>query len=414
MERCLDENDAIALALARKIEQGLGRSVRGAKDYCVFLMIGPDLIKHIRTKEARHFLSPQTRQQIEIGLEVTEMGGVGKVEGTSPMAALVEAINLCLKRDEQWKDFYVQRMSEMVVEPYENQTLEQFSKERDAEIKFQTGDVDGAKAIVQKLANGAHLPDSLRGWFLQEAARYEYSRSKVESNKLQIAAHKRNRTLLKPRNGMEFKKIELVSQRRGENCRKWISGHNSFEELMVAVDAIVSNLRFGVLAEEFEMAFDKLGLALGFAAERPEREWKEGPDNLWALRDNQYLLVECKNEVDLKRVEIQKSETDQFNRSAAWFIKNYGAAEVARIMIIPTKTVGKTAAFMHEVTIMREANLDLLRRNVRSFFKEFSNIDLRDLDIVRLQGLFNNHKLAVDDIIGTYSEKPRVLRTPGT
>jgi len=414
MERCLEDSDAIAMAIARKIEQGLGRSVRGEKDYCVFWMIGPDLVQQIRTPEARRYLSAQTRQQIQIGLEVAEMGSEKRAEGTPASTALNEAANLCLRRDEQWKNYYVQRMNEMVVGPPDTRTLKQFAGEREAEVKFQNGDIDGAKTILQNLADGEDIPNSLRGWFLQETARYEYGRSKVDSNTLQVAAHKRNRALLKPREGMEFTKITLVSQKRVENCRKWISNYGSFQELIVAVDAILADLQFGVAAEEFEATFDRLGAALGFVCERPDRDWKEGPDNLWALRDDQYLLVECKSEVELTRAEIHKSETDQMNRSAAWFAKNYGGAEVTRLLIIPTKTVGKTAAFLQEVGIVRDSKLGLFRKNVRAFFKEFANVDLRDIDNSRIQTLFNTHHLNVDDLVNNYSEKPYVVRTRRT
>ena len=37
---------------------------------------------------------------------------------------------------------------------------------------------------------------------------------------------------------------------------------------------------------------------------RPENEVGKGPDNLWAIRDGEYLLVECKSEVHLDRQEI--------------------------------------------------------------------------------------------------------------
>ena len=48
LERCLGNSEFISAKTARKIEQGLGRSVRGEKDYCVIILTGPDLIKQIR------------------------------------------------------------------------------------------------------------------------------------------------------------------------------------------------------------------------------------------------------------------------------------------------------------------------------------------------------------------------------
>jgi hypothetical protein len=73
MERWLGNTESISAKTARKIEQGLGRSVRGEKDYCAIILTGPELIKQIRTASSRRFLSPQTRTQIEIGLERSPM-----------------------------------------------------------------------------------------------------------------------------------------------------------------------------------------------------------------------------------------------------------------------------------------------------------------------------------------------------
>ena len=78
-------------------------------------------------------------------------------------------------------------------------------------------------------------------------------------------------------------------------------------------------MRFGVSADSFEAALDRLGTALGFATERPDRDWKEGPDNLWGLRDDDYIIFEAKSEVLPSRLEIRKGESEQMNNSAAWF-----------------------------------------------------------------------------------------------
>jgi hypothetical protein len=77
-------------------------------------------------------------------------------------------------------------------------------------------------------------------------------------------------------------------------------------ELDASVSDILGHLVFGIKADRFEHALDELSGALGFAGERPNKEWKEGPDNLWALDATQYLLWECKSEVDVTRAEINK------------------------------------------------------------------------------------------------------------
>jgi replicative superfamily II helicase len=410
LERCLGDTEMLAMAVARKIEQGLGRSVRGEKDYCVILLIGPDLVKHVRTKTARRYLSQQTQHQIEIGLEVVEMGREGITEEMTPSKAFVAAMSQCLRRDDGWKEFYVTRMDEMPRSTTDTRMLDQFTQERESELKFIRGDIEGAVQVAQNIANSSAGNESLQGWYLQEAARYEYARSKTQSNVLQVSAHKHNPALLRPREGVQFKRITLMSQRRIENCQKWISERGTPEELLLIVNALLSDLHFGVDSERFESAVNELGVALGFTCDRPDRMWKEGPDNLWALRDNQYLLIECKNKVEVTRPEIHKDETDQMNRSSAWFKKNYGNADVTRMMIIPTKKVSGAAAFVDPTVIMTESKLDALRGNVRAFFREFTNIDLRDVALSYIQELFAAHNLGVDDILKLYGDQPRNQR----
>lgn len=69
VEQCRPSSDAITMKTTRVIEQGLGRSVRGEKDYSVIVMVGPDLIRHVQTGATRKHFSDQTRAQIELGLE---------------------------------------------------------------------------------------------------------------------------------------------------------------------------------------------------------------------------------------------------------------------------------------------------------------------------------------------------------
>ena len=169
-------------------------------------------------------------------------------------------------------------------------------------------------------------------------ARYASSYDKDHSNDLQVAAHKRNKYLLRPREGMFFETISAVGQKRMERMISWIKTFSTPDDLLVEVDAIAANLRFGVNADSFEAAFDALGKAMGFVTQRPDKEMRQGPDNLWALKDNHYLLVECKNQVDANRKEINKQETGQMNNSCAWFKQHYaGAQRKHSIMIIWTR-----------------------------------------------------------------------------
>jgi replicative superfamily II helicase len=250
-----------------------------------------------------------------------------------------------------------------------------------------------------------HVENEDKAWYLQERARYLYRTERTESQKLQIAAHKKNRMLLKPSTGVTVTKLTIVSQGRAERIAAWVSGFGTYAEISVTISDILGRLRFGVKADDFERALDELSRALGFAGERPDKEWKEGPDNLWALDDTPYLVIECKSEVDVTRAEINKREAEQMNRSAAWFEKHYKGMQAKRLIIHPAKRIESAAAFTHKVEGVTVAELRSLEKTCREFFKAFERQNLADLSTQHIQKMVNAHHLSVDDLLTRYSRK---------
>jgi len=407
VEACREGSEVVAVKTARIIEQGLGRSVRGEKDYSVVILTGNDLVRCVRTKDSRKYFSAQTRSQIEIGIEVANLIQEELSDETSPTKILRGLINQCLRRDEGWKEFYIEKMNHVAQASAPSKILRIFSAEMKAENQYYEGDYAAAVETLQEIADKYVETLADKGWYLQEMARYMYSSSKTRSNKLQVGAHRHHRYLLKPKDGMVFSQIVILSQKRIANINTYLRGFGSFDELSLAVEEMLGNLRFGVRADAFEKALNDLAFALGFVGERPDKEWKAGPDNLWGLRDDEYVLFECKSEVLIERAEINKDETGQMNNASAWFRKHYPGAKVKRIMIIPTKTLSRGAGFNEDVEIMRNRDLGRLTNNVRAFFSEFRNLDFSNLSESKIQGFIDTHKLGVSDILEQYSEQPK-------
>ena len=157
---------------------------------------------------------------------------------------------------------------------------------------------------------------------------------------------------------------------------------------------------------EVEQALDELSRALGLAGERPDKEWKEGPDNLWALDDVNYIVWECKSEVDLKRIEINKSEAEQMNRSAAWFQKHYPGCKSIHIEVHPANQVQSAGYFLVEVRAMRDKELRSFVRAVQSFFREFHRLNFNDLSLPHIQRLIDEHALDIKSLLnGRFTRK---------
>lgn len=428
VESCRPDSDVIALRVTRTIEQGMGRAVRGEKDYCVILLTGTDLVRAVRTREGREHFSPQTRAQIEIGLTIS---GWAREEVMSsnrtvkPADALQNLLRQSLMRDDGWKEFYVEQMNDRLAVSGDSASAppaatptqararlrEVFAAELQAERQFEAGDVDGAVATIQGLLDakpgGGAWSAADRGWYIQEMARYRYVASKIESAKLQAVAHRQNRFLLRPKAGVTVTRLAPTSQRRAERILAWIGLYPNYPSMIAVVDDLVGALRFGTRAETFEQALHDLGQALGFACERPDAEWKEGPDNLWALRDGEYLLLECKSEVEVTRAEIHKQETGQMNNSCAWFAREYPGTKATNVLVIPPRKIASAAGFNEPVVLLRESKLRMLTGNVRRFFGEFRTLDLRDVSEANVQELLQHHQLRTEDLQTVYYEAPR-------
>jgi hypothetical protein len=409
-ESCRPDSEATLMRTVRTVEQGMGRSVRGEKDYSVIIIIGADLTRLVRDKVSRRFLSSQMATQIEIGLEIAEMAKQELEGGASPLDTFNGLIRQCLGRNEDWKAFYAGQMGDVKPKGANEGLLRIYEAELEAEQSYIAGDYGSAVTKLQGLLDTGKLNAEDKAWYLQEMARYNYRANRPESNRLQIAAYKANRLLLKPASGVTIAQLKIVSQGRIERIAKWVQQFDDYSQLDVMLSDILARLTFGTKADKFEAALDELSVPLGFVGERPDKEWKEGPDNLWALDAQQYLLWECKSEVEVTRAEINKREAEQMNRSSAWFDKHYLNMNVKRVIIHPAYVVPSAAAFTHEVEAMRETELKRFVKSIRAFFKSLEGQNLKDLSASHLQKLVDAHNLSIPKLLEEYTKKLKNLK----
>lgn len=412
-ETCRSESNTILMRAVRTVEQGMGRSVRGEKDYSVIIVLGADITKLLRDRHSRSYLSSQMATQIEIGMEVATMAKGDINDSVAPLAVLNSLIDQCLNRDEGWKAFYVEQMENVKPKGANSEILNLYAAELEAENLYVHGEYTKASTRLQKLLDDTDLMSSDDvGWYLQVMARYNYSGNREESQRLQLAAHNKNRMLMRPSQGVIVAKLNGISQGRIERVAKWIAQQGDYAQLDVRLTDILARLAFGVKADRFERALHELGQALGYPCERPDKEWKEGPDNLWALDATNYIVWEVKNEVNLDRSDISKYETDQMNTSAAWFEKHYPGTTAKYIEVHPTNTVSSASAFRIPVGIMREKELTRFVRAIRAFFTAFQSINFNDLSLTHIGNLLVQHSLDTENLMGNevFVKKPRDLR----
>lgn len=402
-EDCRSDSDIINIKIAQKVEQGLGRSVRGEKDYSVILVTGGDLTKFIKSQSTSKYFSTQTKKQIEIGLQSTSFAKEELENDAEARKVLQNLMAQSLQRDESWKEFYIEGMDEIVEEKQPDALYDVLKKEYEAENHYASGDVQRACTIMQELSDKFSAVPTEKGWYTQQLARYQYAVSKIESNRIQGSAFKLNTQLLKPKSGIKYTAINYINESRIALIKTWLRQFKGNEELQLYVTGLLDNLVFGVASEKFESSMKVLGQALGFVSQRPDKEIKKGPDNLWCIGTNKYIMIECKNEVAMDRAEIIKSEAGQMNSHCGWFEENYGDADCKRILIIPTKHLSYNANFTHDVQVMRRKELNLLRGNFKSFIMELYASELDSITDEWLNKRLAFHHLDIHSLLTTYA-----------
>ena len=224
---------------------------------------------------------------------------------------------------------------------------------------------------------------------------------------MQVAAFTRNNQLLKPIEGIVYNKLKYETNvSRNQRILSALKKHIDYSELSIHLDEQLSNLSFGVEAEKFEYAFFEIGRLLGYSSQRPDKEIRQGPDVLWCVSANRYVLIECKSEVAETRRVITKSEAGQMEEHGSWFETEYGAEiEALHILAIPTATLASDAYFSRDVKIIRKRSLEKFKKTVKEFFKEFRSYDFNSLDVDFIQEKLVAHNMCDDFFVTSFLEK---------
>lgn len=402
-EKGRTECEFIRRKIAQKIEQGLGRSVRGEKDYCCIFIIGADLVKFIMSSETRNYFSPQTRKQIEIGLSIVEMSDDGSEKKES---YLMDLIKQSVLRDDGWKEYYKSEMEKVESDKtISNQAM--LIMEKQSEQFFINSKYEESALIIQNFLDSEKLREEDKGWYLQEIARRKYMISRIEADKFQSAAFEKNRQLLKPAREIVYQPFSGINASRANNIQKIFQKYETYDELILQVNDVLDNLSFGVQAEKFERAMDCIGKLLGFDCQRPDKMIRKGPDNLWKIGHDKYIMIECKSEVKDSRRYIYKSEVGQMENHCGWFEEVYHDASVLRIIAIVTNNVAPDANFSHKVVILRKKNLRKLKSNIKKFVQEFKNYDIKHITESVIDSALNKNFLSEQNIWEDYVEELR-------
>ena len=152
-------------------------------------------------------------------------------------------------------------------------------------------------------------------------AEYMYFINPVRAQEILKSAYSSNNKILKPANGVSYKKLERQKNQQVlsiMNETKDLANN----EILIKVNANLDRLQFSKDTHvQFESEIDNLGKLLGFTTQMPEKEFNDGgPDNLW-LGEDCFIIIECKNETTTNK--ISKTDIEQLLSSIIWFKNNF-------------------------------------------------------------------------------------------
>lgn len=404
--KCRQGNKLTEIKIAQKIEQGLGRSVRSQTDYSVIIILGEDLVRFMKTSRTQKYFSAQTKAQISIGENVTTMIRE-EAAITDSRKAFVETIKQCINRDEGWKAFYQETMNKTIVNAAADEkesAIEHIIVENEIDKALKSHNVRGAKRKIQKLIDCA-TDDKDKGWYQQLLAKYTFLESEIDAEKIQYEAHFNNPYLLKPEK-FPYKKIGVVNTSRLQLIKNGLERFETYLDLKLYVEELCSNLVFAIASEKFEEAVKNMGEYLGFESQRPDLEYKTGPDNLWHFGNGTFFLIECKNEVELDRKEISKSEVGQMSNHIHWFKSHYPDSKIcANIWIHPTNKISPLANLGEKAYAITPGKLNILRKAILKYTSEFQDVDLTSISDEFIQKLIKQYKFEERSFVNTYLEE---------
>jgi len=299
--------------LVHRIEQGMGRAVRSPADFAAVILAGPELGSFVSNVDVYQHFGRDLQLQLEVARELADYA---RDEGSPPQQVFESLVDQLLRRDRDWRAYYDDRVRNQLQGASvgtDATAITIAESERKALRHALAGDMNSA---AHELSFAIELAesDARRADLLEAKARYLFPIDPAEAMRVQAAAFSTSSSVLRPPTGTAVRPplVRDAATRLIELARQ----HTTPNGLIAQFDALRSRLTFDSTSSEFELAIQELGDFLGAESRRPEKEDREGPDNLliWAELS---IVAEAKNEAGYAA--IPKKDAEQLLHSAQWF-----------------------------------------------------------------------------------------------
>lgn len=384
----------------QKLEQGMGRGVRSNSDSCAIILMGRDISEIVYANNGLDYFSKATKNQLEISEKLCSL--IDSLDA----ASILSMCNYSIEKNEDWIAISKSTLSSIEYDskPHFNNYQVALRKAFDLAERSQ---YDKAIETIEQEINVAENKE-LKGLLLQYKAELQNFTNQEESQETLLAANGYNRMLINPIKGIVPEKYAAKIAEQGQAIREYIAENNfNPNGFLIKVDGVLGDLCFNSVSyKKFESAIKELGLILGLNSTRPEEEFGTGPDNLWQLDNQQFVVIECKNEATTEF--ISKNDCNQLNGSINWLNSQYhGINECYPIMIHPSVTFYHDCSPEPRIRIIDEESLNKLKMEVKNFASSIAG-KFSFSDVMAITASLKKHKLIGSMIVDNYSKKFRI------
>lgn len=384
----------------QKLEQGMGRGVRSNSDSCAVILMGRDIAEIVYANNGLNYFSKATKKQLEVSDLLCNQIDTPNANNILSMC------NYSIDKNEEWIAASKATLSSIEYDskPHFNNYQVALRKAFDLAERSQ---YDKAIDTIEQEINDAENKE-LKGLLLQYKAELQNFVNQEESQETLLAANCYNRMLINPIKGIVPEKYAAKIAEQGRAIYNYIT-ENEFTTngFLIKVDGVLGDLCFNsVSSKKFEAAIKELGFILGLNSTRPEEEFGSGPDNLWQLDNQQFVVIECKNEATTEF--IPKKDCNQLNGSINWLnLQYHGINECYPIMIHHSVIFSHDCSPETRTRIIDEESLNKLKMEVKNFASSIAG-KFSFSDVMAITASLKKHKLIGSMIIDNYSKKFRV------
>jgi len=383
--------DSVKASLkAQIIEQGLGRGVRSGSDFCSVILMGNDLLQFLGNKFNLQYFTPVTRKQLEMGLSLLDEEGK-----ENSIKTINDTIDFCLSQNVDWRTFHSQGISKVKEEVLNDQKINNIKiaqYEKEAIDIFRARNYSGSKdVILNKIIDGTNLTNKQKGWYFQIAAQLLYMENKVLANDLQLKASALAPHMFKTKLGNNYTKINIYEE-QSSNIKKFLSQFDKSQDFKIYLEAILNDLKYSpdINSTKFENALANCGRMIGFYAQEPEMEFGNGPDVLWGMTDNHYLVLEAKSMAI--HSEITRDNIGQLLQSGEWFKRQYGDATNHTLVTLQSpKVKGYNVNPSENTKVIDEEALEKIRENLSRFVDGIVSMGINAVTVAHISKLLAAH-----------------------